>query len=215
MQPARVRQCTAFACLLVCFGVMSFAWAGDSSAGEDADKSKSTPAAGKEKPEPSQINRKHERAALDFVAQHHSELSDLLGHLKSAQPKKYQQAIDELWRTNERLTTLQKRDADRYALELELWKTKSRIQVLAARLTMSKDPGLEEELLKLFQSQSKLQLEQLEADAKVAKQRLDKLQTQLAAKRADVDDEPQKRLDQLLDTIKRSQRKNKKSADKK
>src|SRR5690349_21481699 len=130
MGPARVFP--AFACLFVCLGVVSFAFAGDSP-GNEVDQPKSTSTVAREKPDP-QINRKHERAALEFAKEHHSELSDLLGHLKAAQPKKYQQAIEELWRISERLGTLQKRDSDRYALELELWKTKSRIQVLAARL---------------------------------------------------------------------------------
>src|SRR6187401_1808016 len=105
MRPARI--CSTFAFLIVCFGIASFASAGDSSS-DGADRAKPKSAAAKEKPDPPQINRKHERAALDFVAEHHSELSDLLGHLKSAQPKKYQQAVEELWRTSERLATLQK-----------------------------------------------------------------------------------------------------------
>jgi hypothetical protein len=110
------------------------------------------------------------------------------------------------------LAGFEKRDPKRFEIELELWKTKSRIQVLAARMTMSKDPGLEEELLSLFKKQSELQLTQLEHEQRTVKDRLSKLGEQLAAKRAGIDQEPEKRLKQLLQTIRRDKQSAKKSA---
>jgi hypothetical protein len=161
------------------------------------------------------INAKHERAALDFVEQHHKELSGLLGHLKSAEPKKYQQAIAELYRTRERLEGFEKRDPERFELELELWKTKSRIQVLAARMTMSMEPELEADLLKLFKQQSELQIRQLEHEQQAVTNRLAKIESHLSAKKAAIEQEPERRLKQLLQTIRRGEKQAKKEPSKK
>ena len=79
---------------------------------------------------------------------------------------------------------------------------------------MSKDPGLEEELLGLFKKQSELQLTQLEHEQRTVNDRLSKLEEQLAAKRAGIDQEPEKRLKQLLQTIRRDKQSAKKSATK-
>lgn len=87
-----------------------------------------------------------EQTALAFAGQHHPELVTLISPLKSSNPKEYQRAVKDLFRSEERLTAIREREPDRYELELELWKLQSRIRLLAARLTMSDDAQLSEQL---------------------------------------------------------------------
>ena len=88
------------------------------------------------------LTPEREAAAITFVRQHHAELVDLLNQLKETKPAEYQAAIRELFQTSERLAQLREQDPQRYELELDAWKTKSRIRLLAARSTMSGDMSL-------------------------------------------------------------------------
>ncbi len=74
-----------------------------------------------------------EAAALDFVKSHHPELIALLDQLKAKDRRQYDVVVRDLFRTNERLATMQANDLPRYEIALQAWKLKSRIQVLAAR----------------------------------------------------------------------------------
>jgi hypothetical protein len=197
-------QRLSICCALLCGAIW---WSTDFAVADETKPSKKPqrkPASADKQPA-AEFNKKHERAALDFVEKHHVELSELLIHLKSAEPKKYQQAVQDLYRTSERLAGFEKRDFKRFEVELALWKSKSRIQVLTARMTMSKEPGMEDELLALFKQQSQLQLKSLELEQQTVKQRLEKIDSQLAAKRSAIDDEPQKKLKHLLQTIRRTE----------
>src|ERR1700719_964914 len=92
------------------------------------------------------LTPEREAAAITFVRQHHAELVDLLNQLKESKPAEYQAAIRELFQTSERLAPLSEQAPPRYELELEAWKVKSRIQLLAARSTMSGDKSFEDQL---------------------------------------------------------------------
>ena len=83
---------------------------------------------------------------MTFVRQHHMELSELLKSLRASKPRIYQRAMADLFRTSERLTQIQERQPDRYDLELEFWKAQSRVQLIAARLSMGDAPKLRQQL---------------------------------------------------------------------
>lgn len=114
-----------------------------------------------------------EAAARTFAKQHHPELLELLDVLKAKRPNRYATAIRELYNTCESLNRIRERDPERYELELRLWKATSRIQVLAARLTMRDSADLERELRRAIAEQ---------IDARLALQRLtrDRLRARLA-----------------------------------
>ena len=101
-----------------------------------ADKGRSMPG----------VTPEREAAVRTFLRQHHPELADLLLYLQTSQPHEYQRAVRDLFRASERLAQIQERDYDRYELELSLWKTSSRIQLLAARLSMNDSEDLRAQL---------------------------------------------------------------------
>lgn len=119
-------------------------------------------------------------AAMTFVQQHHPELADLLVYLRDNLPNEYNKAVRELFRTSERLARLQENgDARRYNLELQIWQTHSRAQLLSARIRMRWDARLEAELRKLLELQFQLRLAQLENDRDRAVAKVDKLNEQI------------------------------------
>ena len=120
-----------------------------------------------------------EAAAMTFVKQHHPELAELLIYLKGSNRKEYQLAVRDLFRASERLAQIQERDAERYELELALWKMGSRIQLLSARLQMSQDEELVEQLRAALNEQIDLRLTILQRDRDRQSERLTKLDEQL------------------------------------
>jgi hypothetical protein len=117
---------------------------------------------------------------MTFVRRNHEELGQLLAHLKENQPKEYERAIRELFRASERLAQIQERDPQQYELELQLWNTQSRIQLLAARLKMGVSGDLTADLEKLLGQQMDLRESLLRLDRRKAEERLAKIDTDIA-----------------------------------
>lgn len=129
---------------------------------------------------PMSVTPEREAAAMTFVKQHHPELSDLLAYLKKNMPKQYDKAARELFRASERLARLKDNgDDERYDLELKLWQTRSRVQLLTARLRTRPDDKLKAELRELLVQQYDLRLSQLEIDRDRAARRLAKVDEQI------------------------------------
>jgi hypothetical protein len=126
-------------------------------------------------PERAAMTPEREAAAITFVRQHHAELVDLLNQLKETKPAEYQAAIRELFQTSERLAQLREQDPQRYELELAAWKIKSRIQLLAARSTMSGDKSFEEQLRAALAEQADVRLNLLKLERDRTADRLQKL----------------------------------------
>lgn len=111
-----------------------------------------------------QFTPQREKAALEFVAEHHPELSGVLARLEQANRQQYEQAIRELFDTSERMALVKARDEELYALMLEGWKAQSRAEVLAARLAFAdkEDPALEAELRELIARKVDLERQTIE-----------------------------------------------------
>src|SRR5262249_21973120 len=92
------------------------------------------------------ITPEREAAVKTFVDQHHPELGELLVHLKENNKKEYDKAVRDLFKTSERLAKVHESDEDRYELELKLWQTQSRIELLAARYKMNPTNELKKQL---------------------------------------------------------------------
>ena len=121
------------------------------------------------------LTPEREAAAITFVRQHHAELVDLLNQLKETKPAEYQAALRELFQTSERLAQLREQDPQRYDLELDAWKTKSRIQLLAARSTMSGDKSFEDQLHAALAQQADIRLRLMKLERDRVADRLQKL----------------------------------------
>lgn len=129
---------------------------------------------------PMTVTPEREAAAMTFVKQHHPELAELLKYLKKSLPKQYDKAARDLFRTSERLARVKDGgDERRYKLELELWQTRSRIQLLAARLRTRPNEKHKQELANLLEKQYELRLAQLEFSRDRAAVRVDKLNKQI------------------------------------
>jgi hypothetical protein len=120
------------------------------------------------------LTPEREAAAMTFVRQHHPDLVDLLNQLKETKPVEYQSAIRELFQTSERLAQLREQDPQRCELELEAWKTKSRIQLLAARSTMSGAHSLEDQLRTALVEQADIRLKLMKLERDRVAERLSK-----------------------------------------
>jgi hypothetical protein len=126
------------------------------------------------------VTPEREAAVMTFVRRNHEELAQLLTHLKEDQPKEYERAIRELFRASERLAQIQERDPGQYELELQLWNTQSRIQLLTARLKMGASDDLKTDLEKLLGQQLDLRVELLRLDRRKAEERLARIDADLA-----------------------------------
>ena len=117
-----------------------------------------------------------EADAIGFVQEHHPELVALLQSLKSMRQREYEMAIREIVRTKKRLEPQAKRDADLYALELDAWKLKSKIDLLMAK-AIARDKSLDQVALSELLSQ---QVENQKKRWKHEQATLTKRQEQLA-----------------------------------
>jgi hypothetical protein len=120
-----------------------------------------------------------EAAALTFVRQNHPELASLLTAMSKKNPKQYQNAVRDLYKTSERITNLRAKDARRADLELDVWKSQSRIDLLVARLRTADSPKLREELRDAVSRKVDATTQRLEYDVAEARARIDKQEKML------------------------------------
>ncbi|MFM7071255.1 MAG: hypothetical protein ACKO38_05610 [Planctomycetota bacterium] len=130
---------------------------------------------------PAPLTPEREAVALKFIEQHHPELAELLAALKPTSPTQYGQAIQDLFRASERINLARTRDPQRSNLELQLWKTQSRRDLVAVRLRMARTPELESQLRQLIQEHLELQQSLLRLERERVAERLRKLDEQLAS----------------------------------
>jgi hypothetical protein len=175
---------------------------GDSVSGEgaaSATSSQAIPKAGakaKNKPALS-ITPEREAAVLNFVERNHAELSELLAHLKTSQPKQYEQAIKEIYRVTERLAGVQERDPLHYELEVKLWTAQSRVQLLAARLKMGDSESVKKELREALASQIDARLDVLKHQKQQAADRLAKMESDISQLEANKEKAIERQLEML------------------
>ena len=151
-----------------------------------------------------------EAAALEFVAQHHPELSAVLAQLKGLKRDEYEQAIRELAQTREKLATLKQADKDLHGLMLDAWKSDSQIKLLAARLAFAKGPdaALVAELKALLYKQVDLQRQIVEHNHRRAQATLQAMETNIKWLKDNRDQLVERRLQNLTHDHRKSQPKN-------
>lgn len=127
------------------------------------------------------VTPEREAAVRAFVDQHHPDLAQLLDHLKGKKDNRsYERAVRELFAVSERLASLQESDQKRYELELKAWKTKSRIQLLAAKLTMIDDNELEQRLKSALAEQHEVRRQIMQLEKSRLRDRMKKIDKDLA-----------------------------------
>ena len=189
--------------LLLLFSIAGTSLTRDSAAQDEKPAKPKASAKSKRQPLPF-FNVSRESAALEFVSEHHPELVDLLAQLKERDNEEYQRVVRELFQTSTRLAGVQQRNPERYALELEQWKLKSRIQVLAARVSMSDSEALKDELRKALQEQVNNRLDLLRLEQRQLSSRLERVDALVADLEKDQAKHVQRQFDQLTGAIKKS-----------
>ncbi len=149
------------------------------------------------------VSASEEAAVFAFVREHHPELGHLLKHLKAGkQPKQYERAMRDLYTVSSRINSLQTSDSARYELSLKGWKLKSRIQLLAAKLTMDNSEELKSELKKAISEQVDLRRDTLLLETQRLRERELKLSQELVDFEAQRDQTIERQYRQLLSTSK-------------
>jgi hypothetical protein len=116
-----------------------------------------------------------EAAALEFVRANHPELADLLDQLKAMKPEEYDRAINELWQVSRTLANFQKNEQRRYEPALDVWKSRSRAQLLAAQFVDAPSPALEARLREALKTQVEAELHQQKVEREIVRDRLQKI----------------------------------------
>jgi hypothetical protein len=143
---------------------------------------------------------------LQFAREHHPELAELIGRLRSENRQQYNVAIRELAQARDRLTRLQRQAPKQYDLALAAWKLDSRAHLLAARMTMSKDPGLEAELKRIVRERVDVRLQEQRAEQQRLRERLSKLEASLAAMQSDPEAVAARDLQRIKKTVAQARR---------
>ena len=181
--------------LCLCFSIIWLPWvvladsqqrasSGGESAVEPRRPSQGRPRSGKGKKSRASAKRlkitpQHEAAAFEFAEQHHPKLTRLLKHLERELPREYDRAIRDLFRTQNRLKGIQQRDAERYRMELQLWRTRSRAQLLSARFQIKPSETLRRQLRAALNTEYDLRQQILERERQRLNRRIRKVDTQL------------------------------------
>jgi hypothetical protein len=125
------------------------------------------------------VTPEREAAVRKFVEQHHPELVGLLESLKSKNSTEYERAVRDLFRVSERLAQFYGRDNQRYELELKLWQSQSRLDLLAARFKMSNNDELKVQIQQALDEQYSLRQSVMHLERDRVAERLKKLDEQL------------------------------------
>jgi hypothetical protein len=122
-----------------------------------------------------------ETAALEFVRENHPELAELLQQLKPMKPAEYEQAVRELAKVSRNLATIKAGNPQRYELNLNVWKARSRVELLTAKLASASGPSpeLESELRRAVEDQLDIEIRQQRFERDQAEERLKKLKENL------------------------------------
>lgn len=142
--------------------------------------------------------RQQERIAQKFAEQHHPELAALLSHLKEMDEPKYTAAINELFRTHERLLRYQERSPERYQIELELWKIDSRVRLLVARSASGMEEETRTQIKQLLVQRNELRMQQLSSERDRLEDRLQRLNSQIKDLQNDSDVIAERDLERLM-----------------
>ena len=140
------------------------------------------------------FTEEREAAAMTFARANHPELADLLEQLKQTDTTQYQQAIRDLFRSSEKLALAQEKNPLEYELELELWRLRSRSQLLVAQLTMGPDPAIENQLRAAIAEQFKLRKLRLTHDRERLEARLADIKREMQK----LDAEPSRMVDERM-----------------
>ena len=116
-----------------------------------------------------------QKVAMEFASEHVPELAKLLPGLRKKSRPDFDSAIREMHSTAVRLERLKTREPERYRVDLEAWKLDKSIQLMAARLSMTHDPEIQEQILTAIRKRTAIKKRQIEFEIERYEVRLDRL----------------------------------------
>ncbi|HBE69616.1 MAG TPA: hypothetical protein DDW52_15840 [Planctomycetaceae bacterium] len=160
------------------------------------------------KPQRTQPVAQEPVAVEAFVKEHLPQLSTLLNNLKKRTPSEYEKVSRELERSVQRLQSIRRRDEELYAVELEIWKVRHQLQLLAARSAIAnaeRKAAIGEKLNKFAEQHTKLELKRLQVLRRRAAKQLAQLDKQIEIRKETESELVAKAIRQWENRIKRQQ----------
>jgi hypothetical protein len=154
------------------------------------------------------FTEEREAASLCFVKKHLPDLLPLLEQLKKTSQAGYEQEIRQIFQVSELLAELTD-DAKRYELELKIWQTENKAQMLVAKLSTPSDEErkkVEGQLMDLARDLVNLDIQVLEMKADQLEHELGEVKDELAKAREHVDRQTKERYETLVDKAKRGKK---------
>ena len=139
---------------------------------------------------------------IEFVHENHPEMERLLLALEESQPGKFRSAIKRISKTLSKIKVFESRQPKRYVALVELWKVKSEIELLTARLANQDDPELRKQLDALIEVFIDNRRQVLEFSKRHIEQRLERADRLLEMIETDRDAFVKKQLRSVDRTIK-------------
>ena len=173
---------------------------------ESSKDSSGKDATGKDK---GRMSAEHEAAALGFVALNHPDLVEVLNRLKASNHAEYEKALRQIHQTSEHLAKLSKDDPERHEAEMRLWKVDSRLQLLAARMSVNNASAANDELKQVVREEFEAKAELLALEHKRQTAQLKKLETEISRLNQGRDKEIDARVNELKKEISRMKHKGK------
>lgn len=150
------------------------------------------------------LTPEQEAEALSFIRKNYPDLAELVRELKDCNPKQYQPVLRELSKTCATLVELEKREPARYDIELKAWQIRSRIEVLAARLTCAHDQAMEDQLKAALLEQVDIRVRRQQYELERLEQRIERLKAVIEKTRKSREQEAQRAFDEVKQCIEKA-----------
>ncbi len=178
----------------------------------DTSKPKSVAPSNRERNSAEAISEETESSILEFAKREEPGLFELLRFLKQKRTASYQQALRETGRTQQKLEVLKEKDPELYEIESQLWRTRSKLSLLAAQLSVKEDGQLEKQLEYLVRDLESQEIARVTLLRDRAAKQLERLDSQLKERTKDIEGSFDKSLESWKSRIKK-QRTSPKKAD--
>jgi len=139
---------------------------------------------------------------MEFVHENHPKMEQLLLALEENKPGKFRSAIKRIGKTLLKMNSIKEKHPERYAASVELWKVKSEIEMVTARLANQDGPELRSQLDALVELFVDNRRQMLELEKQNVEQRLERIDSLLETIKTDRDAFVKKNLRSVDRTIK-------------
>ena len=134
----------------------------------------------------------------EFVSENHPEALRLLNWLQNNRPEHFRKAIRTIASSYRRLMALKKNQPQRYEAALNMWKLRSRINLVAAQVTLKPSDELRKELRSMIKEHHRLRMEQLRQEKSKLASRLNRIDEQLGKSESEIEAIIQKEMRAVL-----------------